>query len=203
MATIPASQGPQLEGMAAAIGVFPQYIAQQSETLILKEKVLSLSGDSFSIKTIDGRALFQVKGNAFSLSGRKAVSDMAGNVLFELRKKHIAIHSTYYAEDASGKQFFQVASKFKLLGSKAIGTFTSAASGKAESLLMSGNFFDTTANIVDESTGKSVARVDRSFLNARELLGGQQTYVVTIAPGVDMAIVIAMCIALDEMRNDK
>lgn len=27
--------------------------------------------------------------------------------------------------------------------------------------------------------------------------------VVTIAPGVDMAIVIAMCIALDEMRNDK
>jgi hypothetical protein len=63
-----------------------------------------------------------------------------------------------------------------VLGSKAIGTFTSAASGKAESLLMSGNFFDTTANIVDESTGKSVARVDRSFLNARELLGGQQTY---------------------------
>ena len=63
-----------------------------------------------------------------------------------------------------------------VLGSKAIGTFTSAASGKAESLLMSGNFFDTTANIVDESTGKSVARIDRSFLNARELLGGQQTY---------------------------
>jgi hypothetical protein len=113
MAAIPASQGPQLEGMAAAIGIFPQYIAQQSETLILKEKVMSLSGDSFSIKTIDGRAIFQVKGNAFSLSGRKAVSDMAGNVLFELRKKHLAIHSTYYAEDASGKQFFQVASKFK------------------------------------------------------------------------------------------
>jgi uncharacterized protein YxjI len=113
MAAFPASQGPQLEGMAAAIGVFPQYIAQQSETLILKEKVLSLSGDSFSIKTIDGRPIFQVKGNAFSLSGRKAVSDMAGNVLFELRKKHIAIHSTYYAENANKEQFFQVASKFK------------------------------------------------------------------------------------------
>jgi hypothetical protein len=113
MAAFPASQGPQLEGMAAAIGVFPQYIAQQSETLILKEKVLSLSGDSFSIKTIDGRPIFQVKGNAFSLSGRKAVSDMAGNVLFELRKKHIAIHSTYYAVNASDQQFFQVASKFK------------------------------------------------------------------------------------------
>jgi hypothetical protein len=63
-----------------------------------------------------------------------------------------------------------------VLGSKAIGTFTSAQSGKAESLLMSGNFLDTTANIVDESTGKIVARIDRSFLNARELLAGQQTY---------------------------
>jgi len=67
---------------------------------------------------------------------------------------------------------------------------------------MKGDFFDTSADIKDESTGRSVARIDRSFFNARELLGGQQTYVVTIAPGVDMALIIAMCIALDEMRNE-
>ncbi|KAF2702685.1 DUF567-domain-containing protein [Pleomassaria siparia CBS 279.74] len=199
MAALPA---PQLQGMAAPIGVFSNYIANRSETLILKEKVLSLSGDSFSIKNLEGQVVFQVKGNASSLSGRKAVMDAAGNVLFELRKQHIAIHKTYYAENANKEQVFKVASRFKIIGSKAIGTFTSV-SGKAESLIMEGNFFDTTAEIKDESTGRSVARIDRKFLTGREIFAQQQTYVVTVAPGMDMAIVVAMCVALDEMRNEK
>jgi len=199
---MPPSQGPQLQPLAAAIGIFTPFIAQQSETLILKEKVLSLSGDSFSIKTIDGRALFQVKGSVMSLSGRKLVTDMAGKDLFTIRKKHFAFPAAYYAEDPSGNKFFEVVGKFSLLGSKAIGKFRST-SGKDENLVMKGDFFDRTADIVDDSTGMTVARIDRQFFNARELLGGQQTYVVTIAPGVDMAIIIAMCICLDERRNEK
>ena len=31
----------------------------------------------------------------------------------------------------------------------------------------------------------------------------KQTYVVKIQPGTNMAIIVAMCICLDEMRNDK
>lgn len=61
------------------IGVFQQFIARQSETIVLKEKVLSLSGDSFSIKLANGTPLFQVQGSVLSLSGRKKVTDMAGN----------------------------------------------------------------------------------------------------------------------------
>ena len=67
---------------------------------------------------------------------------------------------------------------------------------------MKGDFFDTMANITDEATGQIVATIDRQFFNARQLLGGQQTYVVTIAPNVDMAIIVAMCVCLDERRND-
>jgi hypothetical protein len=39
------------------IGHFDQFVAQKSETIVLKEKVLSLTGDSFSIKLTDGTPL--------------------------------------------------------------------------------------------------------------------------------------------------
>lgn len=68
---------------------------------------------------------------------------------------------------------------------------------------MKGDFFDRKASITDEATGQVVAVIDRQFLNARELLGGQQTYHVTVAPNVDLAIIVAMCICLDERRNEK
>lgn len=67
---------------------------------------------------------------------------------------------------------------------------------------MKGNFFDTLANITDESTTQPVATINRKFFTAREWFGGQQTYVVTVAPNVDMALIVAMCIILDEMQNE-
>ena len=67
---------------------------------------------------------------------------------------------------------------------------------------MKGNWLDMTANIIDTSTGMTVARIDRKFLTGREILFGQQTYAVTVAPGVDMALIAALCICLDEKNNE-
>lgn len=114
-----AYQRPAVEGAAAAprprsdmLAILPEYIAQQAEELVLKEKVISLSGDSFSVKNIQGQPIMQVKGEAFSLSGRKHVMDMNGRPLFDIRKEHFKIHSTYYCEDPNGIRIFQLQSKF-------------------------------------------------------------------------------------------
>jgi uncharacterized protein YxjI len=94
------------------VGIFPQFIAQQYEQLILKEKVLSLSGDSFTVKTVNGLDILQVKGDVLSLSGRKHVMDMQGVQLFDIRKQLIAFHTTYFCENPNGERFFDVKSKF-------------------------------------------------------------------------------------------
>ncbi|KAI8626349.1 DUF567-domain-containing protein [Xylariaceae sp. FL1651] len=193
---------PQMQAYPAPIGLFQQFIARQSESLVLKEKVLSLSGDSFDIKTISGQPILQVKGETLSLSGRKHVSDMNGNVLFTIRKKLIALHATFYAEDPNGNVIFEVKGKFSIGTSKSICTFKSI-SGKEETLLMKGNLFDTKADITDEATKQPVATIDRKFFNAREIFTSQQTYVVTVAPNVDMALIAAMCICLDERENER
>jgi uncharacterized protein YxjI len=95
------------------IAIFPQFIAQTTETLVLKEHVLSLTGDSFSIKLASGTPILQVQGKVMSISGRKKVSDMQGNHLFSIVKEHLHIHATYVVEGKDGGKLVEVKSGFK------------------------------------------------------------------------------------------
>lgn len=95
------------------IGVFQQFIAQQPETIVLKEKVMSLTGDSFSIKLANGTPLFQVEGRVMSISGRKTVRDMAGNHMFDIVREHLHIHTTFAIENPQGQKIMEVKSKFQ------------------------------------------------------------------------------------------
>ncbi|RYP05413.1 hypothetical protein DL764_003838 [Monosporascus ibericus] len=182
------------------LGLFPGFIARQTETLMIKEKGISLSGDSFTIKTVGGQPVFDVKGNFFSLSGRKVVTDIRGNHLFTIRKKLLALQSTYYAEGPAGNPILEVIGKFGFTTRKFVGRFISA-SGQKEDLRMTGDFFHTSAQICGNASRSPVAIIERDFFNMREFFLDKQTYAVTIAPNVDMAIVVAMCICLDERRT--
>jgi uncharacterized protein YxjI len=82
-------------------------------TIVLKEHVLSLTGDSFSIKMEDGTPILQVEGKILSISGRKKVRDMAGNHLFDIVKEHLHIHTTFAIEDPQGQKLMEVKSSFK------------------------------------------------------------------------------------------
>lgn len=89
-----------------------------------------------------------------------------------------------------------------VLGSKATATFTTPRTGQQEVLKMKGNWFDSAADIIDERIGAVVGRIDRKLLSGRDLLFGQQTYALTVAPNVDMALMVALCICMDEKNNE-
>ncbi|EWZ42710.1 hypothetical protein FOQG_04659 [Fusarium oxysporum f. sp. raphani 54005] len=183
------------------VGIFPAYITTQTETLILREKVMSLSGDDFEIRHANGQPILKVEGQVMSISGRKKVYDMRGNHLFSIVREHFHIHTTYAVEDTRGTKIMEVKSSFRLFGSKATATFNSI-DGSAEVLQMDGGWHDYNANIVDTTTGNVVARIDRR-LSGRDLLFGQQTYALVVSPRVDMALMAALCICLDEKNNEK
>lgn len=106
-------QPAQLPPLAQPIGQFNGTIAQRPETIVLKEKVLSLSGDSFDIKSISGQPFLTVKGRHATMSGRKSVYDMGKNHLFDLYKEHLHLHSTYTAETPEKNKFLQIKSSIK------------------------------------------------------------------------------------------
>ncbi|KAK0652506.1 tubby C-terminal-like domain-containing protein [Cercophora newfieldiana] len=192
----------QLAPVQHPLGIWNQFLARQTETLVLREKVMSLTGDSFDIKMANGQPIFKIQGKVMSISGRKSVYDMGGNHLFDIVKEHLHIHATYAAVDPSGRKLLEVKSSFALLGSKATATFTNASNHAQESLQMKGNWFDSAADIVDLKTGFVVGRIDRKLLSGRDLLFGQQTYALTVAPNVDLALMVAMCICMDEKNNE-
>jgi len=196
------SPAPSLSPSPYPIAVFPNYIARQSETIVMTEKLLSLADDSFTVKTIDGREILQVKGENLSLSHRKRVCNMQGTHLFTIRKEVMHFPASFYAEDPSGNRIFEVKGKLSLGTSKAVGHFANAAhQGQQESLFMHGSFFNAQTTITNEANNEVVALIDRKMFNARQFFGGRQTYAVTIAPGVDIALIMAMCVCLDERRD--
>lgn len=95
-----------------SVGIFPQLTARQSETLVLKEKILSITGDSFDIKLANGQPILRVQGKALSISGRKAVYDMSGNHLFDIVKEHLHLHTTFAAQDPKGNKIMEVKNSF-------------------------------------------------------------------------------------------
>lgn len=75
-------------------------------------------------------------------------------------------------------------------------TFINVTDGQPVKVKIAGNFFDTEAFIrVGDSV---VARINRKLRN----IIGPQKYTVTIAAGADVAMVLAICICLDERRRN-
>lgn len=83
-----------------------------------------------------------------------------------------------------------------------LATFTNTASSNAAvELVVKGDWFDRSAEI--KMGDVVVAQIARKMFNMREIFGGQQTYFVTVAPGVDLSMIAAICICLDEKENEK
>ena len=82
-----------------------------------------------------------------------------------------------------------------------IATFVNASTGQPIELLIKGDWLDRSADI--RLGGLVVATISRNFLNAGQIFGNQQTYYVTVAPGVDHVLIAAICVCLDEKENEK
>lgn len=111
------------------------------------------------------------------------------------------VHKTFEATNAQGQLLFTVKGKFTLMGSKMGATFRNAQDGREIEMLCKGDFFDRKATITVDD--KVVAQIGRSFVNVREMFGDKQSYQVNVAPGVDLAMMAAVCICLDEKENEK
>jgi uncharacterized protein YxjI len=95
------------------LGFFPNFISQKEETVVLKERLCSISGDSFIVKTAAGRPILRVKGTVRSWSRRTKVADINGKALFDIRKKIWSLRTQFYFENPQSEHFFKVKNKFR------------------------------------------------------------------------------------------
>jgi uncharacterized protein YxjI len=88
-----------------------------------------------------------------------------------------------------------------VISSKSEVVFKNAADGRPVELEVKGDWFDRSAEIT--CGGQPVAHIGRSFFNVREIFADKQTYFVKVAPNVDLTMVAAICVSLDEAENEK
>jgi len=188
-----------LAPLSRQAGVFPNWIARQPITLVLKEKILSWSGEDIYINDINGVPVFRLAGKVMSISKRKSFSDAAGNLLFTLRQEIFSIMRHYYAEGPQDERFLEVKGKFSVLHKKFEASFVDSATHEKIELAMKGDLWDYRSEI--KMGEQVVAVIDRQILNKRDLLFNRDTYAVTIAPGFDITVAMAMAISLDEERH--
>lgn len=151
----------------------PAFYSPSPSTLQMKEKILSLSGDDFTITTTDGSPVCKCKGKVMSLHGTKAFTDMQGNELFTVKKKMLSIQKSFVCESPNSAASFEIKGHFSLGSSKSSVHFKNAADGQDVELDLKGDWFDRSAKIT--LGGRPVAEVTRKFFNVRELWGDKQT----------------------------
>jgi len=186
----------QLPPLPHHLGVLPGYYANQPTTLVMREKIMSFTGNDYHVKSTEGASVLRVRGTAMSISDRTEVLDNQGQHLFTVRRQLFSFLNNFYAEDPNGNKFLTVDGEFSFGRNKASIKFVNSSDQQQVQLKMKGDWLDRTTEIKLGNT--VVARIDREMRTGWQILGGPQTYFVTVAPNVDLALMVALCICLDE-----
>lgn len=84
-----------------------------------------------------------------------------------------------YSPGENPKKIIDVKNHFTFMKAKLTVNFTNF-DGTPMELRLKGDYFERNATVTLD--GVAVARIDREFLNARQLIGDAQTYYLTVAP---------------------
>lgn len=197
----PRGPPPPLPPAPVPIGLIRELCHPYEVTLNVKEQV-GWSGDSFEIRDVNGQPAFIMQGRAMSFRQKKVLKDLSGNPIVNF-KHEFSMFKKYciYAGGSSGRVLATIRPHV-FLGITADIEFTNH-DGTQRLFGLDGDFLSSEAIITDRSTRMPVGRISRRRWNTNDIIFGQQTYFVTAAPNVDLSLIICICVALDEAKNDK
>ncbi|RXK37495.1 hypothetical protein M231_05216 [Tremella mesenterica] len=189
-----------LQPVNPPIGIHLNYCVPTSTVLVLKERLLSFSGDDFTVKDSNGTPVCLCNARVFSVRDRKVITDLNGNMLYAIHNKLLTFLPEYIGEYPVSREVFRVKKRWGL-GTMMETTFLDSTSNTHITLTMQGDMWGGSADIMLGPT--VIAQINRSLFNMRQIFGDQQTYYVSVAPGVDLTLIAAMCICFDETKNDR
>ena len=198
-----------LQPQAAPLwGVDARFCQPREVTLLLREKVFSWSGDDFKVKEPQtGMEWFQIKGKNFSLREKKTLFDVHGAPVWNIKESLLSFFEPNYKVYAGGdseRELFKIVAHVTMAKSKMHTTITNGQTGQQMLITLKGNILTHEAVVFlgeAKQGGIPLAKIHRP-LTGREWLTGKQDYFLTVAPNVDIAMMLTFCIALDEMKKD-
>ncbi|MEU4559481.1 LURP-one-related family protein [Actinoplanes sp. NPDC023936] len=155
----------------------------------LRQKMISI-GDDFWIEDERGERVFRVDGKALRLRKTFHLEDMRGERLCTIQKRVMHIRGTMAIEGPDGDRMALV---HKALVSPLRERWKVDVEDGAD-LRAQGNIVDHEYEIENDD-GRKVAQVSKRWFRLRD------TYGVEIAPDQNLALVLAVAVAIDEMTH--
>jgi len=194
----------QVEGICATEA---RFCLPHPVHLRLREKYFSFSGDDFKVSDPNtGVVYFQCEGKAFSLREKKVLLDNVGHPICNLKEALFTLSDrfTLYAGNDSDKQICKIQTQLNFLKAKVSVAFADAVTGAQRYIVLKGDWRSKSCVIFwgePKSGGIPIAKVYRPTVG-RSLLLDKQDYYLEVVPGVDIALMVMLCIALDEHAKD-
>jgi len=182
----------------------PQYMVPPGQSVIirLKQKIFSLSGDTYKIINVkDESVKFNCKGQILSLQDKKVIYNEKEEPLFVMMEKFMQLDDkqTVYTCDANGKrkdELYKIGSNIGNTKQYTDGLKNQA--GKA--ITLSGEMSFTAYKGAIWYRGAPIAKLC-SPVEWKNYLQAEGDYLVEIASGVDMALIVSMVLAYAEMNE--
>lgn len=169
----------------------------------VREKIFSLSGDSFQIKDGYGRTAFKVNGKVFTLRERKTLFDADGTKLYSMSENIVSFHNRMYIFDGSGNKIMTIRSKHIIPMFKGTVQVWNGPDDKGERAFeIVGSIIRKNFQIIDTRTGQEAANICKKWINLQNILVDKDVYIVKVNPGYNTALMVFLTVAVDEQFHD-
>mmetsp|Transcript_565 Transcript_565/g.1919 ORF Transcript_565/g.1919 Transcript_565/m.1919 type:complete len:201 (+) Transcript_565:106-708(+) len=181
-----------------------QFMSPQPKSFVLEEKIgLSMTSDSGKIYDEHGQKVFLIKGKHMTLHDSVWLRHVDGTNILGLKKKLLSLHATTNIVTPD-ERVVAVVKKAHVMQIKASASVYIGGDDSGQPLLaISGGFRAKNLTITHLPSGIVIAAVQRKQFTMKNIIFDQDTYNILIAPNVDIAFILMLCIVVDEMFNDE
>lgn len=172
----------------------------------LKEKPLSISGDTMKITRVDtGEESYKLKGNMMSIRECKTLLAADGTPLLQMTETLFSLRDRMQITNPETGEVLYTLRKKGFIPYIGTGTIQIWKGEKTEGdpfVEIKGNLMKKNFTIYDVESGESIAAVKRKFLNVSKILLDKDSYVLTVEPYCDATLLVMLTVALDEQYSD-
>eukprot|EP00188_Purpureofilum_apyrenoidigerum_P004367 Plantae.Rhodophyta-Purpureofilum_apyrenoidigerum.ctg4903.p1 GENE.Plantae.Rhodophyta-Purpureofilum_apyrenoidigerum.ctg4903~~Plantae.Rhodophyta-Purpureofilum_apyrenoidigerum.ctg4903.p1 ORF type:complete len:200 (-),score=42.78 Plantae.Rhodophyta-Purpureofilum_apyrenoidigerum.ctg4903:89-688(-) len=180
------------------------FLSPQPTIFILEEKIgLSLSSDSGKVYDEHGQQVFKVKGKHITLHDAVWLQQLNGQNILGLKKKLLSMHATCNLVTPD-ERVVAVVKKAHIIQLKANAhVYLGEETSGEPDLIVAGGFRAKNLTITHVQSGCVITAVQRKQFTMKNILFDQDTYNIMIAPNVDIALMLMICVTIDEVFNDE
>ncbi|XP_059642669.1 protein LURP-one-related 10-like [Cornus florida] len=182
-----------------------QFCAPYPVDLGITRKVLTITDGNFIVTDVNGNVMFDVKGSFLSLHDRRVILDVTGKPILTLRQKILTAHQrwrVYRGDSSDSKDLIFTAKTSSIIQIKTnLDVFlTNNTTEDHCDFKVKGSWLERSCVVYAGDSSTIVAQMHKKH-SVQSVLLGKDKFMVTVYPNVDYAFIVALMVILDEVNR--